>query len=81
MARTYSSVEFLKPFVHPHLDSEPLADERHLVGAVLGRQELLPLPLLRLVLSSEVDVLVGRGRGVAAAAVAGAVAQPAVTVT
>ena len=51
------------------------------MGAVLGRQELLPLPLLRLVLSSEVDVLVGRGRGVAAATVAGAVAQPAVTVT
>ena len=72
------------------LDKEPthlktkwrlVPDERHLVGAVLGRQELLPLPLLGLVLSSEVDVLVGRGRGVAAAAVAGAVAQPAVTVT
>ena len=81
MPATYSSVEFLKPFVHPHLNAESLADERHLVGAVLGRQELLPLPLLRLVLAAEVDVLVGCGGGVAAAAVPGTVAQPAVTVT
>ena len=31
--------------VHPHLDPEPLPDERHLVSSVLRRQELLSLLL------------------------------------
>ena len=35
--------EFLEMIVHPHLDLEPLPDQRHLVSPVLGRQELFPL--------------------------------------
>ena len=32
---TYSSVEFLEPFVHPHLHSKPLSDERHLMDNII----------------------------------------------
>lgn len=34
-------VQLLQLVVEPHLDGEPLADQRHLVAAVLRRQELL----------------------------------------
>ena len=42
----YRAVQLVQPLVHPHLDAQPLPDERHLVRAVLGRQELLALLLL-----------------------------------
>lgn len=54
-------VELLQLVVQPHLDGEPLPDERHLVRAVLGREELLP-PLLDLHLLGEVDVQAVLGR-------------------
>ena len=45
-SQPYRAVQLVQPLVHPHLDAQPLPDERHLVRAVLGRQELLALLLL-----------------------------------
>ena len=44
--------------IHPHLHLESLPDESHLMGPILGRQELLPL-LLTDGTDLEVDGLVG----------------------
>lgn len=61
---SYSSVDFLKPFVHPHLNAESFADQRHLVGAIFGSQEFLSLFLLAASRAAKVDMFVGRaGRG------------------
>ena len=49
-------IECLQLFIHPHLDSEPLLDQIHLVLSVLGCQVLL-LPIGHVIpFIAEVDV-------------------------
>ena len=50
-------VKLLKVVKDPHLDLEPLPDERHLVGAVLGSQVFLALLLVLGAAPVEVDLI------------------------